>query len=125
MAFKKNDETNQKLANGGLANKNPEPPAKPQFVTISIPLVFKKTKQDDEIIYTGFVPGIIMRDVICNNLDECKQKLLPIIEDKLKTKVQLQSQMPFFPTNEEILQDFQNVCMIKRIKFTYKSYQTL
>lgn len=78
---------------------------------VNIPLVF--TKEDGK--YHGFVPGIIMRDVVENDLEICKQKLLETIKPILKNKVSNNLPFPFFPTNEEIKKDFKSVVLIKRI----------
>ena len=61
-----------------------------------------------------------MRDVTSENLEDCKDKLLAKAKDKLREKASLSGRMPYFPTNEEILKDFDNICLIKRIKFTFR-----
>ena len=119
MAFKKTENEPQILATG-LGNKNAEQPAKATLETVSVPLCIKKQKENDGVTYIGFIPGIIMRDVTSTSLDDCKEKLLETAKDKLREKASLSGRMPYFPTNDEILQDFDNICLIKRIKFTFR-----
>ena len=125
MAFKKSEETNQQLHSfDSLSEKQFEKVDPPKILTISVPLVFLKTKDGDKILYRGFIPGIVMKDVIDESLDTCKELLTEKAKEKLKAKVQLASQMPYFPSNEEVLKGYDNVCLIKRIKFSYREYQT-
>lgn len=78
---------------------------------VSIPLVI--TKESGK--YHGFVPGIVMKDVIEQNITDCetilkdhvRKYVLKVREDKVA--------YPFFPSNEEIKQDFKNVVLIKRL----------
>ena len=121
MAFKKSEETPQVTQTlHGLGSKNPEAPTKAVLETVSVPLCIRKKKESDSIEYVGFIPGIIMRDVTSDNLEDCKEKLLAKAKDKLREKASLSGKMPYFPTNEEILKDFDNVVLIKRIKFTFR-----
>lgn len=125
MAFKKTEEGEKKLHSfEKIGEKQFETVAPPQTITASVPLVFMKKTQDGNVVYRGFVPGIVMKDVISSDLEECKQLLLEKAKDKLKAKIQLASPMPYFPENEEILKGYDDVCLIKRIKFTYREYQT-
>ena len=123
MAFMKTTDNHQPHPISGFASKQVEEKQPPKTITISVPLVITRHKDGDNVSYKGFVPGIIMRDIISSDLDECKAKLMEKAQDKLTVKVQLKSQMPFFPSNEEIKIDFDNVCLIKRIKFSYKEYE--
>ena len=125
MAFKKSEQGEQKLHSfEKIGEKQFEAVAPPQTITVSVPLVFMKKSQDGNIQYRGFVPGIVMKDVTSSDLEECKTLLLEKAKDKLKTKIQLASPMPYFPENEEILKGYDDVCLIKRIKFSYREYQT-
>ena len=125
MAFKKSEQGHQQLhAFEKIGEKKFENVTPPQIITASVPLVIMKKNQDGNIVYRGFVPGIVMKDVISSNLEDCKKLLLEKTKDKLKAKIQLASPMPYFPENEEILKGYDDVCLIKRIKFTYREYQT-
>ena len=105
MAFKKTEEEEKKLHSfEKIGEKQFETVAPPQTITASVPLVFMKKTQDGNVVYRGFVPGIVMKDVISSDLEECKQLLLEKAKDKLKAKIQLASPMPYFPENEEILE---------------------
>ena len=124
MAFKKTENNNQDVLHnfGTLGDKNMGPVPEIKKTTISVPMVFVKKVENGEKFYHGFVPGIMMKNVISKNLEECQQQLLPLIQEKLKTKIQLKGTMPYFPTNEEIIKDFDNVSCIKRFKITYRPY---
>lgn len=125
MAFKKSEQEQQQLHTfEKISEKKFENVTPPQIITASVPLVFMKKNQDGNIVYRGFVPGIVMKDITSANLEDCKKLLLEKTKDKLKAKIQLASPMPYFPENEEILKGYDDVCLIKRIKFTYREYQT-
>lgn len=125
MAFKKSEQGEHQLHSfEKIGAKQFETVLPPKTITASVPLVFMKKMQDGNVVYRGFVPGIVMKDVISSDLEECKQLLLEKAKDKLKAKIQLASPMPYFPENEEILKGYDDVCLIKRIKFTYREYQT-
>ncbi len=83
---------------------------------LSIPLVIMHTNN----VYQGFVPGFVMKDVVDSNLDSCKQKLLVYVKQIIKTKITNNQSFPFFPTNEQIKQDYKNVILIKRINVKIK-----
>ncbi len=78
---------------------------------ISIPLVFTKEKNN----FHGFVPGIVMTDIIDKNLDICKQRLIDYLKDIIKVYLKGEKQFPYFPDNETIKKDFDGVVLIKRI----------
>ena len=125
MAFVKNQQGEQKLHSfEKLGKKQFETVPPPKTITTSVPLVFMKKNENGSVVYRGFVPGIVMKDVISTDLEECKQILLDKAKDKLKAKIQLASPMPYFPENEEILKGYDDVCFIKRIKFSYRECQT-
>ena len=125
MAFIKQNNNQQNLNSfEKISEKQFEKTTPPKIVTQSVPFVFLKKIEEGKQIYRGFVPGIVMKDVISENLETCKTELESKIKEKLKAKVQLASPMPYFPTNEEILKGYDNVCLIKRMKFSYREYQT-
>ena len=78
---------------------------------ISVPLVIVKGTNK----YQGFVPGFVMKDIVSENLEDCKQKLIEHTKNLIKTRIKNNQGFPFFPTNEEIKQDFKNVVLIKRM----------
>lgn len=88
----------------------------PKEEKISIPLVF--TRENGKI--HGFVPGIVMKDVVCETKDECEK----ILKQHIKTFViktrKDGSDFPFFPSNEHIKRDFKNVILIKRVNIENK-----
>ena len=78
---------------------------------ISLPLVV--TKEDGK--YHGFVPGIVMKDFVCDTTTECETKLKVFVKDYILEMRKTQKPYPFFPTNEEIKKDFKGVVLIKRL----------
>lgn len=104
MAFRK---TNEPLAFDSIV----KPATGMKDNKINIPLVFTKEKGE----FHGFVPGIVMKDVVDIDLDNCKKKLLQAIKPILMNKVQHDLPFPFFPSNEEIKKDFKDVVLIKTI----------
>ncbi len=84
------------------------------YKKINMPLVIIKGNN----CFNGFIPGITKNDIVCETLEECKiqlkQHATQIVELMAKNNVEF----PFFPTKEEILQDFKNVVYIKFITVT-------
>lgn len=83
---------------------------------VIIPLVF--TNEEDG--FHGFVPGIAIKDVVCKDIKECETKLFATIKPIILEKITNKKPFPFFPENDEIKQDFKNVCFIKRISIKVK-----
>ena len=104
MAFRK---TNEPLAFDPIVS----PATSVKDNKVSIPLVFTKEKGE----FHGFVPGIVMLDVVSKDLEICKQKLLETIKPILKNKISNNLPFPFVPSNEEIKKDFKDVVLIKTI----------
>ena len=77
---------------------------------VSIPLVF--TLEGSQ--YHGFVPGIVMKDIVEQTIEECQIKLISFIKSMIDNK----QPFPFFPTNDEIKKDYAKTVLIKR--FTVK-----
>lgn len=83
---------------------------------ISLPLVvIFKTKLDKKYFH-GFIPGITKNDIVSEQLEECKK----LLKDTAKTIINEYGEsnipFPFFPTKQELLEDFNNVCYISFIK---------
>ena len=81
-----------------------------------LPMVIRKRKIDEQVKYTGFVPGFFGKDVIEDNLDKCKQILFEKTKEKVLNMLKLNSPFPFFPKKEELLQDFDDIVNITFIK---------
>ena len=79
---------------------------------VEVPFVFLKLKDG----YHGFVPGIVKRDVIDEDYNRCVASL----EDKMKDEIDKIKKgavaIPFFPTDEQIYRDFDDVYAIIRKK---------
>lgn len=80
---------------------------------VSIPLVITYEKN----LYHGFTPGIIMKDIVSLNKDICVENLKSFVKQKIIKMINDETTLPFFPSNEEIKEDFDNVRLIKRIVF--------
>lgn len=87
---------------------------------ISMPLVILKQNTEKGQRFIGFIPAITSRDIISNTLDECKntlkQEAMKIIGIMAKDNVEF----PFFPTKNEILENYKNVIEISFIKIKSK-----
>ncbi len=81
-------------------------------LNVSIPLVI--TNEND--VFHGFTPGIVMTDIMDSNIEVVKTKLQQFVQEKITEMIENKKTMPFFPTNEEIKADFEGVVYIKRIK---------
>ena len=87
---------------------------------ISMPLVIIKEINQTETKFRGFIPALTNKDVITDNLDDCKtalkQKAKKIVHQMAKDNLEF----PFFPCKEEITNDFKNVYQIIYIKIKSK-----
>ena len=83
---------------------------------INLPLVI--TKENGK--YHGFVPGIVMKDFVCDNTQECEAKLKLFVRDYILDMRKTKKPYPFFPNNEEIKKDFKGVVLIKRLTIKTK-----
>lgn len=84
---------------------------------VSIPYVY--TRENNE--YHGFVPGFHIKDVIYKNLNDCKKALKLYIKEEILKRIENNQPFPFFPTDEEIKRDFDNVVEIVRENFEIPS----
>ena len=84
---------------------------------LCIPLVIlKNDNKASELPFLGFIPGFLMKNVNGKTLEDCKEKLLNYLKQKLQRMMQEDEPFPFFPTKEEILKDFDNVELVEFIK---------
>lgn len=77
-----------------------------------VPMVIRKRKINNQIVFTGFVPGFVGKDVIDEDLESCKKKLSEKTKTKLIDMINQNSPFPFFPTKEELLEDFDDIVSI-------------
>ena len=81
---------------------------------LSVPLVIIWKTENKQKSFHGFVPALSKKDIISHNLEDCKTALkaeaLKLIKQYKNTE------FPFFPSKEEILKDFENVCYLTFIK---------
>ncbi len=83
---------------------------------LNMPLVITRVVEDDVELYHGFVPGLTKEDCISPSLDSCKARLKKDADKLVDKYLKENIEFPFFPTKEEIIEDFENVCYIKFIK---------
>ena len=79
---------------------------------IKLPLVVCKEKNQ----YVGFVPGFIMKTIVEKDIDICKIKLKDYAKQEVMRMSKNKQPFPFFPSEEEIFEDFQNVKYLEFIK---------
>lgn len=83
---------------------------------LNIPLVVTKAIEDGVEVYHGFVPGLTVEDCVSPSLDSCKARLKQEAERLIDKYLKEDKEFPFFPTKEEIIENFDGVCNIKFIK---------
>ena len=76
---------------------------------ISMPLIILKQPTERSFKYVGFIPAITASDLTDNNLEGCKKKLKQEANKILKNMAKNNTEFPFFPNKEEILQTYKNV----------------
>ena len=82
------------------------------FEKLSLPMVIIKRKINNEFKYTGFVPGFDGEDVIEDELEKCKDALYKRTKERVVKMIKANSPFPFFPTKEELLEDFDDIVYI-------------
>lgn len=85
---------------------------------IHIPLVIIKKSKLLETFYHGFIPGLTAKDVICKTIKECEQSLNTLAKELIEKYAKEKQEFPFFPTEKEIRENFDNVTKINFIKLT-------
>lgn len=81
-----------------------------------LPMVIRKRKINNETMFTGFVPGFEENDVIESDIETCKSRLLERTKKKVSQMIKSDSPFPFFPTKEELLEDFDDIVNITFVK---------
>lgn len=77
-----------------------------------VPMVIRYRKIDERMLYTGFVPGFQTPDVVDENLEACKTKLFDKTRAIIIDMIQKNKPFPFFPTKEELLEDYKDIVNI-------------
>lgn len=81
-----------------------------------VPLVILKNENKNITHYIGFIPGILMKNISADTLEDCKAKLKNYLVLKLKDMVKNNEPFPFFPTKEEIYKDYDNIEHLEFVK---------
>lgn len=79
---------------------------------IKLPLVVVKEKGK----FVGFVPGFIMTSFVESDIEICKTKLKDYAKNEVTKMVKEKAPFPFFPSEEEIFEDFKDVKYLEFIK---------
>ncbi len=85
--------------------------------TLYAPLVVVKNtdeKLDAKVI--GFIPGIVEISVLAEDVEKCKTKLYFEATNTFKKMKEENSPFPFFPTEKEVYEDFDDVLDISIIE---------
>lgn len=77
-----------------------------------VPMVIRHRKIADKMVYTGFVPGFEGKDVIGENMEECKTRLFERTKKVLIEMLKNDKPFPFFPTKEELMEDYKDIVNI-------------
>lgn len=83
---------------------------------VKLPLVVREKVIDGRISYVGFVPGLLMMDIVGYDLETVKKDLETVAKKIVVNMLENNEPFPFFPTKEEILKDFENVVYLKLVK---------
>ena len=79
-------------------------------------VIIKRIDDGGKITYAGFVPGFVANDIIDENIETVKTKLEKFAKERIVDMLNNKKPFPFFPTKEEILNDFENVEYVKFLK---------
>lgn len=84
-----------------------------------VPLVVQKCTSD-KFAYVGFIPALKVQSIYSDNIDECTAKLKDILTKKIKSMILNNEPFPFFPNQNEILEEYGSVERITFVKLTSK-----
>ena len=84
---------------------------------VDIPLVIlKRENLNGSFTYSGFIPGFMAKTLSADNYDDCKKLLKEFLMEKLKRMRKDNDPFPFFPTETEIRQDYDDVFTVDFVK---------
>lgn len=83
---------------------------------LMLPMVIRHRKIDNEMVYTGFIPGMTEIDIIEKDFSLCKKQLKSKTRLLVVDYIENNRNFPFFPTKEELLEDFEDIVSISFIK---------
>ena len=97
-----------------------QPAGMPDSMAISgevlIPIVLLKSSYKDSKNFIGFIPGFLMKNIVNEDEQLCKQKVKEYLINKLKLMKENNEVFPFFPTKEEIMKEYDNVYSVDFVK---------
>ena len=84
---------------------------------VVVPLVVNTRKdKDGKLTYHGFVPGIMVEDVVDTDLETVKSALDTKIKKVIGNMINDNIPFPFFPDKDQIIKDYKDVVFIKLLK---------
>ena len=84
---------------------------------VVVPLVVNTSKEKDgTMTYHGFVPGIMIEDVVATDLETVKSALDIKIKKVINNMIDKNIPLPFFPDKDQIIKDYKDVVFIKLLK---------
>ena len=83
---------------------------------LKLPLVVTKVAENGVYVYHGFVPGFTKEDCRATTQESCVKMLKGEVDKLIDYYLKNNMAFPFFPTKEEVIADFDNVCHITMIK---------
>ena len=83
---------------------------------LMLPMVIRHRKIDDELVYTGFIPGMTEIDIIEKDFSLCKKQLKSKTRLLVVDYIENNKAFPFFPTKEDLMQDYEDIVSITFIK---------
>lgn len=84
---------------------------------VVVPLVVNKRKdKDGTLTYHGFVPGIMVEDVVDTDLETVKSALDTKFKKVIGNMINNNIPFPFFPDKDQIIKDYKDVVFIKLLK---------
>lgn len=93
------------LANSLIASKE-----------VKAPLVILKKVSDGVTKYVGFVPGLLFKDVEDVDIESVKTKLTKMAKQHINNMLNNNTEFPFFPNKQQIIEDYPETVFIKYIK---------
>ena len=83
---------------------------------VKIPLVYIKKNDEYGERFVGFIPGFVMKNITAHSIEECKKELVSYLKQRLHAMITNKVDIPFFPDEEEIRQDYDDVYLVEFIK---------
>lgn len=80
-----------------------------------VPMVIAKKNNNGKTEIIGFVPGLLMNNIKANSVEEVEEKLSDFTKLEIKRMFEQNENFPFFPTDDSIQNDYDNVLKINHL----------